>query len=459
MENFKTLILAAGSGKRMKSKLAKVLHKAAGKSLLEHIITAARTAGSEEIGVVIGHQEDLVRQSLDDDIQTFEQIQRLGTGDAVKQAKNFFVDTDGITLILNGDAPLISSQTIKDMIKTHKNNNNAVTVLTAELDNPTGYGRIITEHGQIQKIVEERDANDQEKEIKEVNSGIYCFDSGILETALDQLNSDNDQNEYYLTDTIEIIRNQGGKAGIYHVEDSDEIASANSKRQLADLERIFRERINNRLMDEGVIIKDPNNTYIDVDVEIGQDTIILPGTMIEGKTRIGSDCIIGPNSRIVNSEIKDDIKVENSTIYDSIIDSGTNIGPYAYLRPNSDIGKNVKIGDFVEVKNSVIKDGAKASHLTYIGDAVVGKNVNLGCGTVFVNYDGKNKHKTVVEDNCFIGCNTNLIAPVVIKEGSYTAAGSTITDDVPEDTLAIARARQENKIGYVKKMPFSEEER
>lgn len=458
MDNLKTLILAAGSGTRMKSKLAKVLHKAAGKTLLGHIVDAAQMAGSDEIAVVIGHQEDTVRKNLPEEILTFEQAQRLGTGHAVQQAKEFFDGSDSTVIILNGDAPLITPETIEEMIETHRKNGNAVTVLTAEIEDPTGYGRIITEDGQIKRIVEEKDANDQERAIKEVNSGIYCFDSSVLSEALDQLDNNNEQGEFYLTDTIEIIRDRGEKAGIYHVDDSDEIASANSKRQLAQLEKIFRKRINNRLMDEGVIMKDPDTTYIDSTVKIGIDTIIYPGTYIEGDTIIGSDCIIGPNSHIVNTEIKDEVRVDNSTIYDSIIDSKTNIGPYAYLRPNSQIGKHVKIGDFVEVKNSVIKDGAKASHLTYIGDAVVGKNVNLGCGTVFVNYDGKNKNKTIVEDDCFIGCNTNLIAPVTVKKGSYTAAGSTITDDVPEDTLAIARAKQQNKIGYVKNMPISEEE-
>lgn len=452
MKATKTIILAAGQGTRMVSKNPKVLHRACGETLLGHVIRANQAAGVSDIAVIVGFQAEAVKKSLPGGVQTFLQAEQLGTGHAVMQASAFLEDFEGNVLVLVGDAPLIRPETLTEMIAAHEAGSYAATVLTAVFDDPTGYGRMVKEGDALIKIVEHKDATAEERAIREINSGMYCFDAACLREALAKIVPENVQGEYYLTDTIEILRTMGKKVGTYATPDVEDIAAVNSKGQLAQVEAIMRKRINARLMAEEVILIDPTSTYISADTTIGQDTVVYPGVITEGRVDIGADCIIGQNSRIVDSTIADGVEVQISTILNSTVDSGSHIGPYAYLRPNSRIGKDVKVGDFVEVKNAVMKDGAKASHLTYIGDAEVGRNVNLGCGTVFVNYDGVNKFKTVVEDNCFIGCNSNLISPVTVREGSYVAAGSTITQEVPEDSLAIARARQVNKVGYAEKM-------
>lgn len=452
MKATKTIILAAGQGTRMVSKNPKVLHRACGETLLGHVIRANQAAGVSDIAVIVGFQAEAVKKSLPGGVQTFLQAEQLGTGHAVMQASAFLEDFEGNVLVLVGDAPLIRPETLTEMIAAHEAGSYAATVLTAVFDDPTGYGRMVKEGDALIKIVEHKDATAEERAIREINSGMYCFDAACLREALAKIVPENVQGEYYLTDTIEILRTMGKKVGTYATPDVEDIAAVNSKGQLAQVEAIMRRRINARLMAEGVILIDSTSTYISADTTIGQDTVVYPGVITEGRVDIGADCIIGQNSRIVDSTIADGVEVQISTILNSTVDSGSHIGPYAYLRPNSRIGKDVKVGDFVEVKNAVMKDGAKASHLTYIGDAEVGRNVNLGCGTVFVNYDGVNKFKTVVEDNCFIGCNSNLISPVTVREGSYVAAGSTITQEVPEDSLAIARARQVNKVGYAEKM-------
>jgi bifunctional UDP-N-acetylglucosamine pyrophosphorylase/glucosamine-1-phosphate N-acetyltransferase len=338
------------------------------------------------------------------------------------------------------------------MIEMHEKNGYGVTVLTAEFKDPFGYGRMIkNEAGELLAIIEEKDANASQKLVKEINSGMYCFDAQALAAALKEVNTNNAAGEYYLTDVIEIIRKSGLKAGTYVTDDPDDIAAINSKQQLAQAERLMRGRINAALMEAGVIMTDPATTYIGPDVKIAADAQILPGTILEGQTVIGEDSVIGPYSRLKDAIIGERVTVENSTILESSVGHDTKVGPYAYIRPGSSIGQGCKVGDFVEVKNSNMGHGSKASHLTYIGDGDVGQGVNLGCGTVFVNYDGKNKYRTVVEDDAFVGCNTNLIAPVTVKKGAYIAAGSTITDEVPEDSLAIARCRQVNKEGYLKK--------
>ena len=305
--------------------------------------------------------------------------------------------------------------------------------------------------GNVKAIVEHKDATDEQRNIPEINSGIYCFKGKHLKEALDRLDNNNVQNEYYITDAIKILNDLGHKVGGYKLLDSDEIAGINSRIQLAEAEKIMRNRINEKLMVNGVTIINPDNTYIDSEVKIKRDTIIYPGVIIEGATEIGEDCIIGHGTRIVNSKIGNGVEIQSSTVLESKIDDFTKVGPYAFLRPNSEIGKNVKIGDFVEVKNSKIDDNSKASHLSYIGDAEVGKNVNIGCGAVFVNYDGKNKHKTIVKDNAFVGCNVNLVAPVTVNENAYIAAGSTITKDVQGGSLSIARAKQVDKENWVEK--------
>lgn len=450
-----SIILAAGEGTRMKSKLPKVLHKICGKPLLSHVINAAKASGIDKNIVVIGNGSDIVRDSIKEDVYFVEQPigegVPYGTGFAVMQAKNYIED-DSQVIILYGDTPLITSSTINSIIKFHREGNYDATVLSADFDDPTGYGRIIRDsNGNVAAIVEHKDASEEERKIKEINSGIYCFNGKSLKLALDRLNNNNAQKEYYITDAIEILNGLGQKVGGYKILDSEEIFGVNSRIQLAEAEKIMRRRINNFHMANGVTIVDPDNTYISADVSIGRDTIIYPGAIIEGKTVIGEDCIIGQNSRIVDSIIGNSVEIQISTILESKIDDNSHIGPYAYLRPNSHIGKNVKIGDFVEVKNSKIDDNSKASHLSYIGDAIVGKGVNIGCGAVFVNYDGKKKHQTIVKDNAFIGCNVNLISPVEIEEGAYIAAGSTITEKVPRGSLSIARARQVNKEGWVEK--------
>ena len=306
-------------------------------------------------------------------------------------------------------------------------------------------------NGNLVKIVEQKDATEEEEAIQEINGGMYAFDAKLLKYALSKLTNNNVQNEYYLTDTIEILLKDGYKVDAIATKEADDIAGVNSRVQLAGVTTVMKNRVNEKHMANGVTIIDPMNTYIESDVVIGKDTIIEPGCMLQGNTIIGENCHIGYNSKIVNTKLANEVEVEISVITDSFVDDGTHVGPFAYIRPNSHIGKNIKVGDFVEIKNANIGDGTKISHLTYIGDADVGKNVNFGCGTVVVNYDGQKKHRTTVGDNAFIGCNTNLVSPVVVEENAYTAAGSTITKTVPKDSLAIARAKQENKENWVSK--------
>ena len=449
--NFKAIILAAGKGTRMKSKYPKVIHKVCGKEMVNHVIDVSKKSGVKDIVAILGHGCDVVKEKLPTDTMIAMQTEQLGTGHAVKMAKDYIKDEDTI-VVLCGDTPLIKEETLKRLFDYHLENGYHTTVLTTEVDNPTGYGRIIRDENQdLLKIVEQKDANEEEKFVKEINSGIYCFNGKSLRESLDLLDNNNAQGEYYLTDTIQIMRNKGLKVGAYNGSTIEELMGVNSRVELSRAEDIMRKRINETHMVNGVTIIDTNSTYIEADVQIGNDTIVYPGTMLRGNTIIGSNCIIGMNSNITNSKIGDYTEIENSTIIDSIVGENTNIGPYAYLRPNSNIGNNVKIGDFVEVKNATIEDNSKASHLSYIGDAHVGKDVNIGCGVVFVNYDGKNKYKSVVKDGAFIGSNSNLVAPVTVEEKGFIATGSTITEDVPQGALAIARERQVVKEGWVAK--------
>lgn len=453
---FTSIILAAGEGTRMKSKTPKVLHNLCGQPMIKYVVDAAKGANLDENIIVVGHGGEIVKETMKDEnvkfvTQPIGEDYPYGTGYAVMQGKDY-IKEDSYVVILYGDTPLIKSDTISNLIEYHKNGSYNVTVLTAEFEDPAGYGRIIRDNkGNVLEIVEHKDATEEQRGIKEINSGIYCFDGKHLKEVLDKLDNDNAQGEYYITDAIKILSSEGYKVGGYKLENNIEIMGVNSRVQLAEAEVIMRKWINEKFMLEGVTIINPDNTYIDGNARIGKDTIIYPGAIIEGETEIGEDCIIGHNSRIVNSKIGDRVNIQISTIIDSKVDDDTNIGPYAYLRPNSEIGKNVKIGDFVEVKNSRIGDKSKASHLAYIGDAEVGENVNIGCGVVFVNYDGKRKYRTIVEDNAFIGSNSNLVAPVVIKKNAYIASGSTITEEVEEGSLSIARARQVNKERWVEK--------
>lgn len=446
------IILAAGEGTRMKSKTPKVLHKVVGKSMVEHVIDAADAVGCARKIVVVGSGRELVETYLSKlDVTFVHQEERLGSGHAVMVCDEEIHEDEDV-LILYGDTPLIQGKTLQKLMDTHKTTNNACTVMTAEVEEPFGYGRIVRDsNGNVLKIVEEKDADEQIKQIKEINSGIYCFKGDLLKTYMKKIENNNSQKEYYLTDMLGLLNAAGYPVGTAIVEDFDDLRGVNSRLQLSESEAIFRKRINERLMSEGVTFIDPERTYVEKDVQIGRDTILYPGCHLKGKTVVGEDCEIGPNAHLDNVILGNAVHVKESTLMDSTIGDNTSVGPYAYVRPGSKIGSDVKIGDFVEIKNAAIGNGTKISHLTYVGDAEVGERVNLGCGVVFVNYDGKNKFKTVVEDDSFVGCNVNLVSPVTVEKGAYVAAGSTITKDVPAGALGVARARQTNIEGWVER--------
>lgn len=452
MNKLKVIILAAGEGKRMKSKLPKVLHKVQGRTMVDHVIDAAERAGAGDICVVVGHGAQEVKEALKDrNVKFALQEKQLGTGHAVMQAGDFIEEGADI-LVLYGDTPLITPETIGKLLDFHEKEGNSISIISAMVDDPAGYGHIIrNEKGEFLKNVEHKDASDEEKLVKEINTGIYCFTGEALKKGLSLIKNDNAQGEYYLPDTLEIILKEGGRVNAMIAEDAGEFAGVNSRMQLAEAESYMRKKINRFHMENGVTMIDPERTYIEAGVKIGCDTVLLPGVVLEGNTVIGEDCVVGPDSRLTNVKLGNNVKFQYSTAIDSSVDDNTTVGPYAYIRPDCSIGKNVKIGDFVEVKNSTVGDGTKVSHLTYIGDSDVGERINFGCGTVTVNYDGHKKFRTVIGDDVFIGCNTNLVAPVKVGKGSYIAAGSTITDDIPENCLAIARERQINKTGWVKK--------
>ncbi len=448
MDEVVLIVLAAGQGKRMKSEKSKVIHRVCGKEMVNCVLDAGRKAGCATAAVVVGHKKEQVIDAVGDAAKIVVQERQLGTGHAVMQAKDIISDSEN-TLIISGDTPLITAETLCAALESHRGSGNAATVLTTVIPCADGYGRIVRgRDNSVKKIVEHKDANDEERKIKEINSGIYCFKSDALLNALSHLTNNNAQGEYYLTDTLEILRGMGERIGAYEVSDSAEVLGVNDRVQLAEVEKLMRRRINLRHMLGGVTLIDPDNTYIGADACIGNDTVVYPGAIIEGKTVIGRNVVIGQNCRLVNACVGDGTDIWTSTIIDSSVGESTHVGPYAYIRPGTTVGNGCKVGDFVELKKASVGDGTKLSHLTYVGDAEVGKNVNFGCGTVVVNYDGKTKHKTVIGDNAFIGCNTNLVSPVTVSNGAYIAAGSTITDEVPENALAIARARQVNKTDW-----------
>lgn len=448
------VILAAGQGTRMKSKLYKVLHPIVGKPMIQHVLNHLKPLQFDEKVTIVGFGADAVKEEIGNDETDFViQKEQLGTAHAVQQAEELLKDKEGTTVVVCGDTPLIKSGTFEKLLHYHIENGSKATILTTEMDDPTGYGRIVrNQANEVDRIVEHKDASESERLIKEVNTGTYCFDNQFLFSALKEVSNDNAQGEYYLPDVIEILRNNGEKISAYLTKDAEETLGINDRVALAQAESIMKRRINEKHMRNGVTIIDPSNTYIGPDVEIEQDVVIFPGSILSGETSIKTEAIIGPNSEIVDSIIGEKTNVRHSVVTKSKIGKKVNIGPYAHIRPESNIGNQVKIGNFVEVKKSEFGDDSKASHLSYIGDAVVGKNVNIGCGTITVNYDGKNKHLTTIEDDVFIGCNSNLVAPVTIEQGSYVAAGSTITTDVPKESLAIARSRQTNKEGYAVKL-------
>ena len=445
------VVLAAGPGTRMKSKLYKVLHPVCGKPMVEHVVDEALKLSLSKLVTIVGHGAEEVKKQLGDKSEYALQAEQLGTAHAVKQAQPFLADEKGVTIVICGDTPLLTAETMEQMLKEHTQREAKATILTAVAEDPTGYGRIIrSENGAVQKIVEHKDASEEERLVTEINTGTYCFDNEALFRAIDQVSNDNAQGEYYLPDVIEILKNEGETVAAYQTGNFQETLGVNDRVALSQAEQFMKERINKRHMQNGVTLIDPMNTYISPDAVIGSDTVIYPGTVIKGEVQIGEDTIIGPHTEIMNSAIGSRTVIKQSVVNHSKVGNDVNIGPFAHIRPDSVIGNEVKIGNFVEIKKTQFGDRSKASHLSYVGDAEVGTDVNLGCGSITVNYDGKNKYLTKIEDGAFIGCNSNLVAPVTVGEGAYVAAGSTVTEDVPGKALAIARARQVNKDDYVK---------
>ena len=453
------IILAGGKGTRMKSEAPKVMCEVLFKPMLHYVLRAVKEAGCEKICVVTGYKHEIVEAYLEDGIETAYQNPQLGTGHAVMMARDFVEKhKDDEILILNGDGPMMTAETINKVYEYHMENKNSITLTSALVDDTNGIGHIKRdENGTLLRIVEHKDATDEEKKINESNAGMYWFNGADLLYALSNINNQNAQNEYYLTDSLEILINKGKNAGAYICENSEVILGANDRKQLNELNTIMRRNINTAHMVNGVDIPCTDGVMIGMDVKIGACTTILPNTIILGNTVIGRDCIIGPNTYIKDGVIGDNAVLDNVKLTDSEVEDGVDCGPFVQVRAGSKLCKGVHIGDFVEVKNSVVGAGTKSAHLTYIGDSDVGENVNFGCGTVTVNYDGKNKSRCKIGNHAFLGCNTNLIAPVEIGHYAFTAAGSTITEDVPENALAVARAKQRNKEGWVtEKKPYKD---
>lgn len=440
-----SIILAAGQGTRMKSKLPKVLHPLLGRPMLQYIVDAANKVGASRTIVVVGFEGQQVIDTIGPKLEYVWQKEQKGTGHAVMMARDILSTLTGDLLILYGDTPLLRAETIKDLVDAKRTRQAVAAVLTTEVKNAAGFGRIIRGgDGNITAIVEDKDASPAQKEIKEVNTGVYCFDIPHLLEALSEITPRNAQGEYYLTDVIKIFVEKGLKVTGWVTDAAEEVMGPNDRIQLASTENFLKQAINHQWMSQGVTIEDPLFTYIGPEVQIGRDTAILPGTFLLGETIIGEGCTIGPHTRVVDSIIGDLTSVQFSQIIETHLGPGNNVGPFAYTRPGTVTAENVKIGDFVEIKNSRIGNKTKVPHLSYIGDSQVGAGVNIGCGTITCNYDGVHKHQTVIQDDVFIGSNTNLVAPVIVGEGATVGAGSTITKEVPAKALAIARSRQEN---------------
>lgn len=450
MENLRVLILAAGKSTRMKSKFAKVLHRVGGRPVLEHVLLAARSL-STDISVVVGHGGDQVK-ALVNEVKFVDQKDQLGTGHAVLCARESFAGYTGDVLVLPGDVPMVRPATLEAFLKFHREGQFKATVLTADIQNPAGYGRVLRRSDdEVKSIVEHRDATPETLKITEINSSIYLFNAPALFESLEKIGTNNAQKEYYLTDVIAILAGQQQKVGGFKVESADEISGINTRQELASADRVMRRRKCEQLMTDGVTILDPSSTLIDSDVAIGADTIIYPSVQIEGRSVIGDDVTLRSFSRISNCKIgSGSTLLEGCVIEDSTLGEKVTIGPYTRLRPGTMLADTVKVGNFVEIKKSTLGPGSKSMHLAYLGDATIGRNVNIGAGVITCNYDGTAKHPTVIEDGVFVGTDCQLIAPVRLGKDSYIAAGSSVTEDVPPESLAIARGRQTVKEGWVK---------
>lgn len=445
------VVMAAGKGTRMKSDKPKVVHEVLYKPMINHIVDELKKLKVDKIYVVVGHKAEEVKALVcDKDVSFVLQKEQLGTGHALMQVSPYLENEAGTTIVLNGDAPLIRADTLQKMIAYHKEHQNKGTIMTCDCDLEKKFGRIIRKNNQVVDIVEFKDLQEGQYEISEMNVGEYCFDNKEVFKALKKISNDNAQKEYYLPDVFKVMNQEGLPVGGYQIDDLKEVGGINDRLELAEATKELQLKVNKQHLLNGVNIIDIQNTYISTDVTIGPDTTIEPGCILKGKTSIGKGCHIGPYCEFDNVVVKDYVEIKFSVISDSIIENGVDIGPYARLRTNCHILENVHMGNFVEMKKAVFGKGSKAAHLTYIGDAKVGSNVNIGCGTISVNYDGKNKSLTKIEDNAFIGCNSNLVAPVTIGKNAFIAAGSTITNDVDEDAMSIARARQVDKPGYSK---------
>jgi len=453
--DLEVVILAAGLGTRMKSRTVKVLHRAAGRPLIDYVVDLASEMSDKPPVMVVGHQREAVQDHVGKRARYAVQEEQLGTGHAVLEA----IDAIGREakgkkiLILSGDVPLTRAETLQRLVEEHERSGNALTLLTMRLDDPGLYGRIVRGNdGAVMKIVEAKDADATQKKIQEVNAGIYLFDGEHLSDNLRKLSTNNAQREYYLTDLIGMLRDSGNRVGAMIVDNPMEVRGVNSRAELATVEAEIQRRVIERLMRDGVTFRNPSTVVIDSTVSIGPDTVVYPFVTIEGTTRIGTGCVIEPGVHLQNVTVGNDVHLKSGTVAeDAIIEDEATIGPYAHLRPGTKLGKHVKVGNFVETKKAIFGEGAKASHLSYIGDAEVGADANIGAGTITCNYDGVNKHKTVLEDGVFIGSDTQLVAPVRVGRGAYVGAGSTITKDVPPEALALSRVPQKNIEGWAKK--------
>jgi len=451
-DDLDVVILAAGLGTRMKSKTIKILHRAAGRPIIDYVLDLAAEVCARPPVMIVGHQRDEVQKHVGERARFAVQDPPRGTGHAVLQAAPL-LRGGGRILILSGDVPLTRPATLRQLIETHEREQNALTILTMRLDDPAKYGRIVRDaDGSVQRIVEAKDASDDERAIDEVNAGIYVFDVDGLADGLQGLTPENAQGEYYLTDMVGVLLGRGKRIGTVIVDDPIETLGVDSRAQLAVAEMEIQRRVLDKLMSEGVTFRNPATVVIDSTVSIGADTVVYPFVTLEGTTTIGRDCVIEPNVHLVNVTVGNDVHVKTGTVAEeAVIDDEALVGPYAHLRPGTRLGKHVKVGNFVETKKAVFGEGAKASHLSYIGDAEIGADVNIGAGTITCNYDGVNKHKTVLEDGVFIGSDTQLVAPVRVGKGAYVGAGSTITKDVPPDALALSRVPQKTVEGWAVK--------